>query len=210
MMGMLKQQKLSLEAHKAEMTSTMEKQGGAKIPKPLLQKLSPEDDIKHLLAVLERVAQQQKWQEAIWTTQLVGLLTGKAMAVFAALEGTDANDYKKVCDTILQRYDINEESRCGKFGNDQERRGETHREFMTRLQEYFQRWIKGQEMGLEDLMIAEQFYQSLPDGLAVWLKDRKPASLKYMAELADDYMLSRKGTSTVQQADKSTKDQLAG
>lgn len=58
-------------------------------------------------------------------------------------------------------------------------------------------------MGLEDLMIAEQFYQSLPDGLAVWLKDRKPASLKHMAELADDYMLSRKGLSTVQQADKS-------
>lgn len=142
-MGMLEQQKLSLEAHKAEMTSMMEKQGGAKIPKPLLQKLSPEDDIKHLLAVLERVAQQQKWQEAIWTTQLAGLLTGKAMAVFAALEGTDANDYKKVRDTILQRYDINEESRCRKFRNDQERRGETHRVFMTRLQEYFQRWIKG-------------------------------------------------------------------
>ena len=58
--------------------------------------------------------------------------------------------------------------------------------------------------------IAEQFYQSLPDRLAVWLKDRKPVSLKQMAELADDYMLPRKGTSTVQQADKSTKDSLAG
>jgi hypothetical protein len=117
---------------------------------------------------------------------------------------------EKVRDAILRRYDINEESRRRKFRNDRKRTGETHRKFMTRLQEYFQRWIKGQEMGLEDLMIAEQFYQSLPDGLAVWLKDRKPASLKYMAELADDYMLSRKGTSTVQQADKSTKDQLAG
>jgi hypothetical protein len=75
------------------MTSLLEKQGGAKIPKPLLQKLSLEDDIEHFLAGFERVAQQQKWQEAMRATQLAGLLTGKAMAAHVALAGTDANDY---------------------------------------------------------------------------------------------------------------------
>ena len=51
-------------------------------------------------------------------------------------------------------------------------------------------------MSAEDVMIAEQFYQSVPEALAVWVRDRKPSSLKQMAELADDYMLSRKGVGT--------------
>ena len=42
-------------------------------------------------------------------------------------------------------------------------------------------------------MVAEQYYAVLPEGMAVWVKDRKPDSLGRMAELADDYALSRKG-----------------
>jgi hypothetical protein len=50
---------------------------------------------------------------------------------------------------------------------------------------------------LEDLITAEQFHQILPEGMAVWVKDRKPANLERMAELADDYMLSRRGVGQV-------------
>ena len=66
---------------------------------------------------------------------------------------------------------------------------------MTRLKESFQRWTKNQVMQVEDLMIAEQFYQAIPEHVAVWLKDRKPATLEDMACLADDYFLSRSRTS---------------
>ena len=65
---------------------------------------------------------------------------------------------------------------------------------MDRLKDRFQRWIKSQQMSVEDLIVLEQFYQSLPNNLAVWLRDRKPDSLQGAADLADDYLLSRAPT----------------
>ena len=197
LMGMLEHQKISFESHKEEVAALLRQQRGSsgedgtvtKIPKPLLQKLTAEDDVEHFLAVFERVAVQQKWPDEMWATQLAGLLTGKAMAAYAALPVTEANNYQKVREAILRRFDVNEESRRRKFRNDRKRSGETHRELMTRLQENFQRWVGSQEMSVEDLMVAEQFYQVVPEAMAVWVKDRKPSSLHQMAELADDYML---------------------
>ena len=68
---------------------------------------------------------------------------------------------------------------------------------MTRLQEHLRRWSTNQPLSLEDLITAEQFYQILPEGMVVWVKDRKPGNLERMAELADDYMLSRRGVGQV-------------
>ena len=75
LMGMLEQQKLTFEAHKSEMSALLGQQqtvtGGVvpKLPKPLLQRLTAEDDVEHFLAVFERVAKQQKWPEEVWATQ---------------------------------------------------------------------------------------------------------------------------------------------
>jgi hypothetical protein len=38
----------------------------------------------------------------MWAMQLAGILTGKAMAAYAALHQDDANDYKKMKDGILR------------------------------------------------------------------------------------------------------------
>ena len=57
-----------------------------KLPKPTLQKLGDQDDIEHFMATFERIAKQQDWPKKVWATQLAGLLTGKAMAAYAALE----------------------------------------------------------------------------------------------------------------------------
>ena len=38
----------------------------------------------------------------------------------------------------------------------------------------------------------EQFLQGIPDGLQVWLRERKPESLRQAAVLADSYVLARR------------------
>ena len=53
-------------------------------------------------------------------------------------------------------------------------------------------------MSVADLVVAEQFYAVVPEEMAVRIKDRKPDSLERMAELADDYMLSRKGVGSAE------------
>lgn len=69
---------------------------GPKVPKPTLQKLSNNADIEHFLKTFERIATQQKWLESTWTTQLAGILTGKALAAYVALSSEDAGDYTRV------------------------------------------------------------------------------------------------------------------
>ena len=195
LMGKLEQQKENLEAHKTEIASLVERNNThqpARIPPPMLQKLQSSDDIEHFLAVFERVARQQKWPEDMWSTQLATLLTGKAMTAYVALPVEEAQDYSVVKNAILKRYDVNEESHRRKFRTDRKRDKESYREFMDRLRDRFQRWVKSQSMGTDDLMVLEQFYGAVPGDLGVWLRDRKPGSLLEAADLADDYSLSRK------------------
>ena len=52
---------------------------------------------------------QQEWAKQVWVTQLLKLLSGKAMAVYAALTFGDAVLYDKVKEAIL-RYKINKET----------------------------------------------------------------------------------------------------
>ncbi|XP_065889411.1 uncharacterized protein [Dysidea avara] len=163
-----------------------------KMPKPTLQKLTPNDRIEHFIATFERIATQQGWPKEVWATQLAGLLTGKAMAAYAALSTEDALDYDRVKEAVLQRYDINEESYRLRFRQDYKKGDESYHEWADRLRDHFTRWTKNQSISLEELIMLEQFLQGMPDGLRVWLRERKPESLRQAAVLADSYVLARK------------------
>ena len=82
----------------------------SKLSKLTLQKLGPNDDIEHFLPTFERIAKQQEWAETVWATQLAGLLTGKALAAYPAITGDEAQDYDRVKEAVLHRYDVNEET----------------------------------------------------------------------------------------------------
>ena len=43
-----------------------------------------------------------------------------------------------------------------------------------------------------EFVLIEQFMGEVPEDLAIWLRERKPDSLKATADLADDYMLARR------------------
>ena len=127
----------------------------------------------------------------VWAVQLTGLLSGKAMAAYTSLAGDESGDYEKVKVAILQRYEDNEETHRRKFRQDKKRSDESYREFVSQLQDRLQRWAKSQELTWEQMVLIEQVYNSVPQGLAVWLRERKPRSAQQLAELADDYSLGR-------------------
>ena len=90
--GVNEQQKAEFAKYREEVSSAcarIDSRGSRtepKLPKPTLQKLDPSDDIEHYIATFERIAQQQKWPEDMWSTQLAGLLIGKAMAAYASMD----------------------------------------------------------------------------------------------------------------------------
>ena len=204
---LLEKQQEERTQHRQEIEALLQKKSESepvtakvKLPKPTLQKLAPQDNVEHFLATFERVATQQGWPQDVWATQLAGLLTGKAMAAFASLRLEDATSYEAVKAAILLRYDISEETHRLRFRQDRKKGEESHREWADRLRDHFGKWTKARKIPLEELVTIEQFLQSVPDDLRVWLRERKPETLRQAAVLADDYVLARKGESQVTDA----------
>lgn len=98
--------------------------------------------------------------------------------------------YEEVKQAILQRYNVNSETYRLRFRNNFYKQGESHHEYLNRLEEHFQHWTKWQGVELRDLIILEQFLQGVPTDLSLWLKERKPKSAKEAAQMADDYILA--------------------
>ena len=64
----------------------MEDSSKVKLPRPTLQKLTPTNNVEHVLATFERIAAQQRCgPKGVWAMQVAGLFTGRAMAAYAAL-----------------------------------------------------------------------------------------------------------------------------
>ena len=115
-LALLKQQKEELAEHRKEMaelrTQWDNPDGGiqVRLPKPTLQKLGPEDDIGPFQSTFERIATQQGWPGEVWATQLAGLLTVKALAIYAGLSGAKAASSHDAKAAVLHRFDVNEET----------------------------------------------------------------------------------------------------
>ena len=60
---------------------------------------------------------QQKWPKCAWATQVAGLLSGKALAAYAALTPEDTVVYDTIKGAILRRHEINEETLPPKIQN---------------------------------------------------------------------------------------------
>ena len=196
LMSLLEQQRDELAQHRREMSelrARQEEKATARLPKPTLQKLGPDDDVEHFLATFERIARQQGWPEEVWATQLAGLFTGKALVVYAGLNGESAASYAEVKKAIFHHYDVSEETHFRRFRTNRKSPEESFQNWGDRLRDHFDHWTKDQKMPLAELLVLDQFLGGVPEDLRVWLKERKPESLQQAVELADDYTLARGG-----------------
>ena len=59
------------------------------------------------------------------------------------------------------------------------------------MRDRFEKWRKDGDISVEEMILLEQFIAGVPEGLAIWLKEKEPKSLAQAAELADTYALAR-------------------
>ena len=178
LMSLLEQQRDELTQHRKEMSelrARQEEKVTARLLKPALQKLGPDDDVEHFLATFERIARQQGWPEKVWVTQLVGLLTGKALAMYVGLNGESAASYAEVKKAIFHRYNVSEETHRRRFRTDRKSPKESFQNWGDHLRDHFDHWTKDQKMSLAEHL--DQFLGGVPEDLRVWLTERKPESL---------------------------------
>lgn len=193
--GLVQSQQEALVRQREEM-SNMLRRGAElakpKLPKPTLQKLDEKDDIENYLDTFERIAKQQEWPTTVWAVQLAGLLSGRALAAYAALGGVEAADYEKVKSAVLHRYEVNEETHRLRFRQEKKTPEESYCAWICRTTDHFDKWMKDQVLTVREVIIKEQLLRGMPEGMAVWLKERKPKSLDEFGQLADEYALARK------------------
>ena len=64
------------------------------------------DYLDEYLLRFEKYANVAKWNRSTWATQLISLLTGKAVEVYNRLSPEEAMDYKRLKVALLERYDF--------------------------------------------------------------------------------------------------------
>ena len=89
---------------------------------------------------------------------------------------------------IFWRYKVNEETHQGCFCWDCKKEGES---YLGLFGDYFDWWKRDMTMSVEELVLVERFLQCVPELLAIWIRERKPESLKHAGTFADDYALAR-------------------
>ena len=159
-------------------------------------KLTDQDDIEAYLTTFERLMEAYSVERRKWACQFAPQLSGRAQKAYTALPSAEANDYEQLKKAILKRYDINEETYRQRFRSTRKKSDESHRELVVRLQDLRQKWMQKystvEQIG--DVIVMEQFLNSLTPDLRVWIRERKPETTSEAGELADQYEQARKST----------------
>ena len=104
-----------------------------------------------------------------------------------------SSNYNELKAALLKRYRLTEEGFRIKFRREKPQKGETFRQFVTRISRYLDRWIELSEtekgfQALRDLLIQEQVLSVASKELRVFLKERQPQDVDQLAKLAEQYL----------------------
>jgi len=151
---------------------------------------SERDEMDAYLYRFERCAELQRWPRDAWATYLAGLLTGKALDVYARLTPDQSRNYETLKSALLKRYAMTSDGYRKKFYECRPEPGESPPQFIVRLENYFMRWVDLEKIeqsfdGLRTLLIREGFLATCPKSLEVFLKERAIKDLDKLGKLAE-------------------------
>ena len=103
-----------------------------------------------------------------------------------------AGDYDRLKDALLKRYLLSADGFKKRFLSAKPEIGETPSQFLTRLDNYLERWIELAKVtksyeGLKALMVKEQYLSTCPREMAIHLKERKLETLTELGDVAENY-----------------------
>ncbi|KAH6946343.1 hypothetical protein HPB50_012872 [Hyalomma asiaticum] len=115
--------------------------------------------------------------ENTWPERLLALLPGEASQVVARLSAAEAGEYSSVKSSLLAKYRLSTEEFRRRFRQERKKSNESFVEFACSLRDNFSEWVKGTGADnftkLGDLICLEQFYETLPDNVRLWVRDRQ-------------------------------------
>ncbi|GFS08472.1 retroviral-like aspartic protease 1 [Elysia marginata] len=73
------------------------------------------DDLDIWLTRFERFDESNSWSRDKWASSMCALLTGRALDCYGRLSSEQAQDYDKLKQALIKRYDLTEDGYCRKF-----------------------------------------------------------------------------------------------
>ncbi|KAG1950280.1 zinc finger and SCAN domain-containing protein [Pimephales promelas] len=150
--------------------------------------------IQHQVIQIQAGGDHRGSQAALTVTSPEPTGEGKARGAYVAMDGNDAEDYEKVKEAILMKYQINAEIYRQRFRSSEILPDENPRELYVRLKDLFSKWVKPERctiQQLSELIILEQFMRMINSDMAVWIKEHDPATAEEAAKLAETYLAAR-------------------
>ena len=158
-----------------------------------------EKDIESFLIGFEKVAELNNFPRDKYAAILQAHLTGKALKVFTELSTDDCKDYDTLKAALLSAYAVVSEVYRRRFRGLTKNQSDIFSEFAFKLTTQFRRWAESEKayddiQKLRELILMEQFIETLDSELRVWLIDQEPKGLSDAAKLADQYVAVRRAS----------------
>jgi len=159
-----------------------------------------EKDVDVFFTLFERIADARGWVDSDRIILLQCVLTGRAQEVFSSLSLEDSADYDKVKTAVLKVYELVPETYRQRFRT-WKKGDKPYLEFARDLMTHFTRWCSASEVkDFDDLcnsMVLEQFKNSVPERIAMYISEQKVRTAGEAAALADDYFLTHRSRGDV-------------
>lgn len=125
------------------------------------------------------------------------VLMGKAQLAFSALSLEDSRNYATVKASVFGAYELIPEAYHHRFRNMKKRSDQTNVEFDKDFPLHCQQWLVASNVKtyvtLMDLIVLEQFKNTLPEHVATYVAEKQAKNEGEAAVLVDQYELTHKG-----------------
>ncbi len=156
-----------------------------------------EHDVDAYFLSFEKIAKSLSWPEKYWPLLLQSTFVGKAQKVYATLSEDQCSKYSTVKASVLNAYELVPEAYRQKFRKLTRSNGQTFVEFARQKETVFDRWYQSLKFEknfeeLKEVVLMEEFKNSVPLSIKTHLEEHKITKLKKAAVVADDYELTHK------------------
>ncbi len=163
-----------------------------------------QESVDHITVYLDRFEKYvtiNKFPKDTHAMVLSTYLKGSALEVFHRLSIEESQNYEKLKEALLKRYEVTAEQSRKRFREISRNKNETFHQLKVRLEGDLFNWIemsggsKTNPDDLIDIILKEQFMANCSKELQTYIMDREPGNCADMATLADRYVEARKSTS---------------
>ncbi|XP_049340179.1 uncharacterized protein LOC125804771 [Astyanax mexicanus] len=155
-----------------------------------------ESEVDSYFTAFERVASTLHWPKDMWPLLLQCKLVGKAQEVCSSLTVEQSLEYDTIKASVLRAYELVPEAYRQRYRSHQKSRDQTFVEFAREKTALFEKWCSASKVAtfaqLKELILLEDFKNSVPEVIVVHLNEKKVAKLSEAAVLTDEFVLTHK------------------